>query len=292
MSNTIGFIGFGEVAYIFSKAMKRGGADIIVYDILFDDKNKVEEKKHLALGIGDKVGTLEEVLKNSSIVLSTVTTQVAKKVAKMCAPILQSKQIYVDLNSASPNKKIEIGKIIEKTRADFVEGAILDAVGIADAKTRILIGGSRGQEVANILNNYGLNVTFFSQQIGKASKFKMLRSIFTKGIEALLLETLVAGKRAGIEKELWEDITKLMKSKSFDEIAKNWIITHAIANERRYHEMLQVLETMNELGIKPIMTDGTTSYFKQSVNIDMNKVFKSKPSNIFEVVNFIEANSR
>ena len=289
MPNTIGFIGFGEVAYTFSKAMRKEGADVIVYDKLFEEEEKAFKKKQLAHEIDVNTGTLRTLLDKSSIIISTVTTQEAGNVATACAPLLRPKQVFVDLNSTSPRKKIEISRIIQDSKAVFVEGAILEAIGTAGSKTRILIGGPAGQDITNTLNKYGLNAVFYSQQIGKASAFKMFRSIFTKGVEALLLEMLVAGRRAGIEEDLWEDVTRLMKSRPFDEIAKNWILTHATANERRYHEMLQVLEAMNEIGIKPLVTEGTTSYFKQSVDSELSKAFTSKPSTINELVDFIEA---
>jgi 3-hydroxyisobutyrate dehydrogenase-like beta-hydroxyacid dehydrogenase len=269
--------------------MRKEGADIVVYDKLFEEEEKAFKKKKLAHEIDVNTGTLRTLLDKSSIILSTVTTQEASNVATTCAPMLRPKQIFVDLNSTSPRKKMEISRIIQNSKAVFVEGAILEAIGTAGSKTRILIGGPAGENIANTLNKYGLNAIFYSQQIGKASAFKMFRSIFTKGVEALLLEMLVAGRRAGIEEDLWEDVTRLMKSRPFDEIAKNWILTHATANERRYHEMLQVLEAMNEIGIKPLIAEGTTSYFKQSVDFELSKAFASKPSTINELVDFIEA---
>ena len=290
VSNTIGFIGFGEVAYTFSKAMRTAGADIIVYDKLFEEEEKAFKKKQLAKEIDVSTETLGTLLEESSIILSTVTTQEASNVATKCAPMLRPEQIFVDLNSTSPRKKIEISRIIQDSKAVFVEGAILEAIGTAGSKTRILIGGPEGQNITSILNGYGLNAVFYSQQIGRASAFKMFRSIFTKGVEALLLEMLVAGKRAGIEEDLWEDVTRLMKSRPFDEIAKTWILTHATASERRYHEMLQVLEAMNEIGIKPLVAEGTSSYFKQSVDSGLSEAFASKPGTINELVSFIEAN--
>ena len=39
-----------------------------------------------------------------------------------------------------------------------------------------------------------------------------------------------------------------MEKKSFAAIGANWMQTHAIAYERRYHEMVQVTETMREIG--------------------------------------------
>ena len=35
--------------------------------------------------------------------------------------------------------------------------------------------------------------------------FKMLRSVFSKGMEALLIEFLVAAERAGIRADLWAE---------------------------------------------------------------------------------------
>jgi hypothetical protein len=63
-------------------------------------------------------------------------------------------------------------------------------------------------------------------------------------MEALLLELLIAGRRAGIDEELWKDITELMSKTPFEKTASNWVQTHAVACERRYYEMLQVIETM------------------------------------------------
>jgi 3-hydroxyisobutyrate dehydrogenase-like beta-hydroxyacid dehydrogenase len=284
----IGIIGFGEVGYIFSKAMYESSADVTVYDILLNQIDKAEDVQKRIQETGNKYDSCENVVKNSSIILSTVITQVAKDVASECIKYLSPGQIYIDLNSTSPSVKIDLNKIIEPTGANFVEGAILGAVGATGANTRILTAGEKGQEVANILSKYGLNVSFYSSEIGKASMFKMLRSIFSKGIEIILLEMLVAGKRAGIEKDLWEDITHFMTSKSFDKIGSNWMQSHAIAHERRYYEMVQVIETMHEIGIQPMMTDGTAAFFKQSIDQNMKDSFSKKPDSFYEVIDFIE----
>ncbi|MCP5118598.1 MAG: NAD(P)-dependent oxidoreductase, partial [bacterium] len=138
----------------------------------------------------------------------------------------------------SPSIKVEIGRTISRSGADFVEGAILGAVGASGADTRILTGGNRGPEAAETLTHLGLRVSFFSSEIGKASTFKMLRSIFSKGFEAVILELLIAGKRAGIEEELWKDVCEFMDQNPFERVAANWTRTHTVAHERRYHEMV------------------------------------------------------
>jgi len=209
-------------------------------------------------------------------------------VAKECVRYFKPNKIYIDLNSTSPLVKIEISEIIQSSKADFVEGAILGAVGVTGPKTRILITGKRGEEAAGIFNDLGLNVSYYSPEIGKASMFKMLRSIFSKGLEALILECLIAGKRAGIEKDLWNDITNFMSKNPFDQIAANWIKTHVSAYERRYHEMIQVVETIKELALNPVMTSATKEFFNRSLSLGLKEAFLQKPDSSEEVISFME----
>jgi hypothetical protein len=116
----------------------------------------------------------------------------------------------------------------------------------------------------------------------------MLRSIFSKGLEALMLELMITGKRAGIESDLWKDVTDFMKENPFDRVVENWIRTHAVAYERRYHEMVQVVQTMHEFNIEPVMTSGTEAFFRRSLSCDFDHDFKHKPETCDIVIDFME----
>ena len=284
----IGFIGFGEVGSVFIGAMAASGADVVVYDILLEDQEQTDALIRRTGEAGCRLGTLREVLLHGDTILSAVTTQAAKKVAETCAPLLRQGQIYVDLNSTSPSIKVNIGAVIDGSEADFVEGSILGAVGATGARTRILTGGRKAQEVADSLSGLGLNASFYSHEIGKASTFKMLRSIFSKGVEILLLEMLVAGRRAGIDGDLWRDISGFMDSRPFEEIGSNWVRSHADAHERRYYEMLQVVETMREMGVEPVITEGTLAVFRRSLDMEMGDAFRERPDTMNAVIEFIE----
>jgi 3-hydroxyisobutyrate dehydrogenase len=284
----VGFIGYGEVGSTFAKTMLEKGAEIAVYDILLSqtEGERIIQSRLKADGI--HFCSLIELIEKSEYILSAVTTQTAKDVAKACKEHLKQNQIYIDLNSTSPKEKVHLSKIIEVSGCHFVEGAILGAVGATGSKTRILVTGEKGKQVAETLTKLGLNVSYYAPEIGKASMFKMLRSIFSKGLENIILELLVAGKRAGIEKDLWEDIIDFMSQKSFATIASNWVQTHAVAYERRYHEMVQVVETMLEIGIEPIMTVGTEAFFKRSLSLGFQEKFSEKPDSFEAVVDFME----
>ncbi len=283
----IAVIGFGEVGACFARQLRSKGAEVCGYDILTERPGGEKVRARMTAS-GAEPRSLREAVESSDFILSTVTTQRALSAAGACAVFLRPGQFFIDLNSTSPSVKVEIAEVLSPSGCSFVEGAILGAIGATGAETRILTGGERGAEAARVLNRHGLNVTYYSAEIGKASKFKMLRSIFSKGLETLLIELLIAGRRAGIEQDLWDDITEFMSRKSFAAIGANWIQTHAIACERRYHEMLQVTETMRELGIEPILTDATVSFFKRSLTLEFAAAFPEKPESFHRVVEHME----
>jgi 3-hydroxyisobutyrate dehydrogenase-like beta-hydroxyacid dehydrogenase len=227
-------------------------------------------------------------LRGARYVLSTCTTSVARQAAQACVPHLGGGQTYVDLNATDPGVKTEIARIIAPSGAAYVEGAVLGAIGVTGAKTEILLGGPHARRAeAELGGELGLNVRFYSEEIGKASMFKMLRSVFSKGMEALLIEFLVAGERAGIRDDLWREVTELFSAHPFEKTASNWVRSHATAHARRYHEMKQVANVLRQLGVEPTITAATEAFFQRSGTLGLQERFKTTPSDMDELVEFL-----
>jgi 3-hydroxyisobutyrate dehydrogenase-like beta-hydroxyacid dehydrogenase len=274
----IGFIGFGEVGRTFAQEMKSKGAGVCYYDIV----NKKAEPWISSLSLSD-------LIERCDVILSTASTHVAVQIATEAARYLTSGKIYADMNSTSPSVKKRIAGIIEPSKAHFIEGAILSAVGETGPRAAILVCGEKAEEFSRLMNQFGLiNLKYFSPRIGEASQVKMIRSVFSKGVECLLLEMLIAGRRAGVADYIWRDIVDFMTKNSFERVAENWIKTHPLACERRYHEMVQVVETLKELRLEPLMTRGTLEFFEKSRTLGLEKVFDSKPDRFWEVPDYME----
>jgi len=287
MNNKIGIIGFGTVGAVLANILNRSGVEFVVYDILMEDPAHKKAILDKAKQYNAPVTDLPYLIQQSTYIISAVTTQVAETVANRCLPYLKKNHFFIDCNSTSPGTKINIKKIIESGEADFIEGVILNAVNRDDSTVQMLIGGEKGEEVAAFLQRNNINARFYAEETGNASMFKMLRSIFSKGVEVLLLEMLAAAKKAGIEKHLWKEITTFIDSKPFEEIGETWMKSHAIAYERRFHEMEQVIETMKEIGISPILTQATLEYFKQSITLNLRSYFPEAPASADEVITVI-----
>jgi 3-hydroxyisobutyrate dehydrogenase-like beta-hydroxyacid dehydrogenase len=286
---TIGFVGFGEVASRFAPALQAGGASVVAYDVLLDKPGGTETLAARARGEMPRMLPLAQMLAAADVVLSTVTTDVALAAAKSCAAHLAAGKVYVDLNASSPGLKREIAKVVAASGADFVEGAILPAVGVMGAKSQVLVCGRSAPRIAALMTGLGLNFSAYGEEIGKASSFKMLRSVFSKGLEALLVECLLAGRRAGVEQDLWREIVATLDAASFEEVGGNWVRTHATAHARRYHEMVQVHALLREMGIDAPMTAGTVALFERSGRVGLKDRFATAPGSATEVIAALDA---
>jgi len=286
----VGFIGFGEVASLYAAAIAPHAVEVIGYDALFDQPGGVETLRRRDRTGKIRFVALADLVREADYIFSTVTTSSAEIVARLAAKHLVAGKTYVDLNAASPELKRRLAAIVTRTGAHFVEGAILGAVGVTGARTRILVGDPAGPAVAEALARLGLHTVFHSAEIGRASMFKTLRSIFSKGLEALLIEYLVAGRRAGLQDELWREAAGLFSQNAFERVAANWVRTHAGAHDRRYHEMEQVTAEVRALGLEPVMTAATERFFGRSRTLDWQGLPAAADAD--DVVAWVEARLR
>jgi 3-hydroxyisobutyrate dehydrogenase-like beta-hydroxyacid dehydrogenase len=288
----IAFVGFGEVASRFAEALQAGGAEVRAYDVMLEAAEGERKLRERARGEPPVFLPLEKCLATADVVLSTVTTDVALAAAERCVPHLRAGQVFVDLNATSPATKREIAQRIERSGADFVEGAILPLVNVMGAKSQVLLCGAKAAETAATLRKLGLNFNDYGREVGKASSFKLLRSIFSKGIEALLVECLLAGRRAGVADDLWREIVTTLDAASFEEVGGNWVRTHATAHRRRHQEMLQVAALLRDMGIDAPMTEGTVALCERSTRADLKSAFPSVPSSVDAVIAALEERTR
>jgi 3-hydroxyisobutyrate dehydrogenase-like beta-hydroxyacid dehydrogenase len=138
------------------------------------------------------------------------------------------------------------------------------------------------------MNALGLNFRDYGPEIGRASTFKMLRSVFSKGVEALLVESLLAGRRAGVEDDLWREIVGTIDAADFEQVGGNWVRTHGTAHPRRWHEMVQVAELLQSLGVDAPMTRGTVALFERSTRCGLKEAFTAPPAGHAAVIEALD----
>jgi 3-hydroxyisobutyrate dehydrogenase-like beta-hydroxyacid dehydrogenase len=257
----IAIIGFGEVGGIFGHDFVKQGIDISVFDILLNSKRHRRAMLSKARACGVRAADdLKNCVRDADLVISAVTATSTLDVAKQAASHLRAGQIFLDINSVSPETKRKAAKHIGKrtaknNRAHFVEAAVMGAVPGQRLKVPMLLGGTHAAEVGARLESIGMNATALSNQIGVASAVKMCRSVMMKGLEALAVECLFAAHRYGAEDSVLESLAATYPGMGWRDRLPDYLISRVAEHGlRRAAEMREVAQALRSVGIKPLMS--------------------------------------
>ena len=271
----IGFIGFGEAGFYIARGLRGAGvARIYAYDI----------NTHTP-GLGEKIRTRaqksEVVLSESSenlvdaadVLLCTVTADRAAQAAEQTAPFLTARHIYADLNSVSPALKQSIAELVESRGARFVEVAIMSPVPPHGHRAPMFLGGAHTQALVDLLAPYGMNFEVVSPRIGAASAAKMCRSIVVKGLEALLLECVLAAVPYAADERVFASLDESFPGVNWKRLAGSMVSRVVEHGARRAREMEEVASTLRSIGIEPIMAEATARRQEWCAKMDLLAYF-------------------
>lgn len=273
----IGFLGFGEVASTLAAGLLSSSADVFTCVEGRSLKTK-ELAKNAELNL---CKSNRELAESSDILISAVIPSQAIKIAQEVGKY--SKGIYVDINNVSPSTVKEALSYIENGKT--VDASIIGSVRKKELNVHILASGRYAGEFSK-LNKYGMNISVIGNEIGQASAIKMLRSSFTKGVSALLFETLYSAYKMGIDEEVLEYIAET-ECEGFNDSAVSRVISSAVHSKRRAEEMDEVIELLSE-NSKARMSKATAEFFKSLYN-DIGKL-DTRPGNYREIFNTINKN--
>jgi 3-hydroxyisobutyrate dehydrogenase-like beta-hydroxyacid dehydrogenase len=275
----IGFVGFGEAAYHLSKGLREAGVNqFVAYDIHTQTPGRGEKIRERAAETGTSLlESNAELARAAEWILSTVTSDQAATAAGQNAPHLTARHLYADLNSVSPAVKQGIARTITASGARFVEIAMMAPVPPYAHKVPILAGGPAATEFAGRLNPYGMRIEVISQEVGTAAATKMFRSIMVKGMEALITECVLGAGRYGAEQPVFASLTESYPGIDWKAMADYMIGRVVEHGERRAREMEEVAETLESLGIEPIMAEATARRMDWSAQMGLKKHFNGEP---------------
>ena len=260
MSVRLAFIGFGEAGPLIAQGLlQAGAASANAYDILIDEPGRRDAWEAKARAAGATVCARPvEAVAAADIVLSTVTSERALEAAESAAPHLRQGQLYLDLNSCSPGKKAKAAKAVEAaSAARYVDVAVMDTVPGRGHRVPMLFAGAAAGEAAERLSPFGMQIDVVGPDVGQASTIKMARSVFMKGIEAILCESLVAADRAGVSGRVLDSIQQTFPGLDWRQLATYHMGRMAAHGRRRAIEMQSVAETLRDLGLDPWTAEGT-----------------------------------
>jgi 3-hydroxyisobutyrate dehydrogenase-like beta-hydroxyacid dehydrogenase len=162
--------------------------------------------------------------------------------------------VYADLSTASAEHKRRLARLADRRSLAFADVALMSTVKGSGLATPQLASGSGAAGYAALVRELGAQVEVIGEQPGDAATRKLLRSVVTKGLAALLIEVMRAATEAGLAGWAWDHLTSELTT--LDEAFLRRLVEGTAPHaERRQHEMEAVSQLLTDLGVEPRMTN-------------------------------------
>ncbi|MGI4881036.1 MAG: DUF1932 domain-containing protein [Janthinobacterium lividum] len=241
----VSLIGFGEAAQAFASGAgwAARGYDIAGRGADFAQAGVTASRDNAA------------ALADAPLVLSLVTAGSALTAARDAALHLSPGALWCDMNSVSPATKRAAAATIDDAGGRYVDCAVMAPVHPKRRNVPILLAGDHAEAGADALAAAGFTaLRIVAGPVGNAAAIKMVRSVMVKGIEALTAECLLAAHRAGVVAEVVASLGSDWEAKADYNLDR--MLAHGT---RRADEMDEVVATLTDLGVDPLMSRGTAT---------------------------------
>lgn len=271
----VAFIGFGEAATAFRTGWRDAGvtAPVAAFDIKTASPDPaVSNLKWSNYAAADVMGcqSLADALDGAEIVISLVTADQALDAARAAAACIQDGALYCDGNSCAPGTKGEAARLIEAAGGRYVDTAVMAPVYPKRHHTPLLLAGPHAEAALAALSALDMKAKVAGPVVGAASSIKMIRSIMMKGMEALFLECVLAGRKAGVDDVVLSSLDVTYPGFDFKAKAaymQERVMTHGI---RRAAEMREVARTVDDLGLGGTMARAAVEWQQRVGDLKLN----------------------
>jgi len=175
------------------------------------------------------------------------------------APGLAPPALFADLNTSSAELKQRLAGLAGAHGIAFADVAMMAPVPGRGIRTPMLVSGPAAAEVAAAITGLGGNAEAIEGPAGAAASRKLCRSVFYKGMAAAVTESLRAGRAAGCESWLRENIAEDIGMDMLDRMEQG-SVTHAV---RRADEMAAATDMLGELGVPARIAAAARDWLEQ-----------------------------
>ncbi len=261
MAERICFIGFGEAGQTIGRGL---GAEsvggISCYDLLFDDPANEGRLERIARELHViPSGNHADAVREADLVFLAVTASSSLEAARSCLPGLRKGQLFLDINSVSPRRKIETAALVAPTGAAYVDVAVMAPVAPHAHRVPCLIGGPGAEALLPRARALGMRMEIVGREVGQASAIKMFRSIMVKGLEALFAESMLAASEYRVEAKVLASLEETFPGLDWEKLSGYMLERVVSHGARRAAEMREVAATLEDIGLEPLMASATAA---------------------------------
>ncbi len=245
----IAVLGLGEAGSIYAADLAVRGATV----------RGTDPHVSAALPGVTRAADIADAVRGADLVLSLVGADAAASVLDAAAWAMEPHGVFADMNTASPDDKRRLAASADARGVVLVDVAIMAPVPRARIETPLLLSGAGVERLAPLLARLGIPATPVGDQPGAAAQLKLLRSVFMKGLAAVVYESVEAADAVGAREWVIGQIAGEL-GPGGDEVVRHLIEGTAKHALRREAEMRETRDLLDSLGARRAMTDGTIEW--------------------------------
>ncbi len=231
--------------------------------------NRSERTKRLVQDAGiETLPSVQDVVRESSILLSTTPPQCAVDVAKEIVGMAPCEgTLFVDANSVAPRTIQAVEHLVSTAGLQMVDMAIRGLAGSLLQRGAIYLSGHEAARVEPLL--YPIETEHLGAEVGSASRLKMLMGGLSKGIATLVMELGVGAERAGILDRFLEGLQRYYPdvSSAMDSV----LPTYPLHAGRRAHELQEVISCLADSGVESQVVAGGSRLLEEYSRTELEK---------------------
>lgn len=247
----IAVLGLGEAGSIYARGLAERGAEVVAFDPRSVDT---------PAGVSRSTN-IEDAVDGADLVLSLVGARVAGDVLDQALARMTSGAAFADLNTGAPTQKRVLATAAVAAGIPFADVAVMAPVPRAGVDTELLASGDGAEATSDALRSYGLPIRVVGNDAGDAAGLKLVRSVFMKGLAALVFESLEAAGKIGASAEMRTQIAAELAGDG-DAMVQRLLDGTRQHAERREHEMQDAREFLDTIDSQAWMTEGTLAWLR------------------------------
>ncbi|OCB53085.1 hypothetical protein A5722_26140 [Mycobacterium vulneris] len=222
----VAVVGLGEAGALYARGLRDCGYEVTGYDPFAKlDEAGIAQHERLA-----------DALDGVDLVLTLVGASAAQGVTEEVLTHLAPGAMIADLNTGGPELKRRLGAAAAERGVHFVDVAVLAPVPRAGVRTPLMASGAKAEDFAALFAATAAPVESIAGEPGDAAARKLIRSVFMKGLAAVVLECVGAADAAGCGPWLRDQIAAELSGDPHALINRLIDGSHAHAG-RRVHEV-------------------------------------------------------
>jgi 3-hydroxyisobutyrate dehydrogenase-like beta-hydroxyacid dehydrogenase len=283
-------VGFGELGSVFaSRIVSAGLHDVRAFARPGPNPRATAATMRMRAVGARPCSDLAEALSGADVVLSAVPAAAADDVVDACAPLLEPGALYVDVTASEPECKAAAAALVARHGALYADVAVLGTVVGNGYAVPMLASGAGADAWREFATPLGMSITTLDGPAGRASLVKLLRSVYMKGRDALVVETMLAARRHGVERELLPTISGPGEDVPFPALAERVLCALAVHAQRRADELAGSADLLSEVGVDPLVTSAAAARLQWVADLGLRELFDGeRPQDLRIVLDAID----